>query len=41
MKFGRDPDPSIRFDDGVLHIRTEDRRWMPIRSAFRYVTKRP
>lgn len=35
-----DPDPSARFDDGVLHVRI-DGDWRPIRAAFRYVTQRP
>ncbi|MCA9570118.1 MAG: hypothetical protein KC656_19870, partial [Myxococcales bacterium] len=34
-------DTSIRFDDGVLHIRDSDDQWIPIRAAFRYVTQRP
>jgi len=38
--FDGDPDPSHRFDDGVLHIR-RDGQWHPIRAAFRYVTQRP
>jgi len=36
-----DPDPSARFDDGVLHVRDADGVWHPIRAAFRYVTQRP
>ena len=34
-----DPE-AIRFDDGVLHVPTED-GWTPIRAAVRYVTQRP
>ncbi|MCA9669502.1 MAG: hypothetical protein KC503_28100 [Myxococcales bacterium] len=37
----RDPDPSARFDDGVLHVRDEAGSWHPIRAAFRYVTQKP
>lgn len=33
------PSP-IKFDDGVLHVQTED-GWVPVRAAFRYVTQRP
>lgn len=36
-----DPDPPARFDDGVLHVRTEGGGWRPVRCAFRYVTQRP
>ncbi len=33
--------PRVRFDAGVLEIRTASDEWRPIRSAFRYVTQRP
>ena len=36
-----DPDPSARFDDGVLQVRGAAGAWIPIRAAFRYVTQRP
>lgn len=36
-----DPDPALRFVDGLLEIRDEDGAWQPIRAAFRYVTQRP
>jgi hypothetical protein len=36
-----DPEPSVRFDNGVLMIRDADDQWVPIRAAFRYVTQRP
>lgn len=39
--FDEDPDPKVRFDDGVMHIRDADGVWIPIRAAFRYVTQRP
>ena len=26
---------------GIMHIRTEDRAWHPIRACFRYVTNAP
>ena len=35
-----EPDPVVRFEDGVMQIRT-DAGWKPIRAAFRYVTQRP
>ena len=36
-----DPDPSVRFQSGVLHIRDSKGSWIPIRAAFRYVTQQP
>jgi len=39
--FDGDPDPSHRFEDGVLHVRRPDGSWTPVRAAFRYVTQRP
>lgn len=36
-----DPDPPVRFDDGVMAVRTEGGAWAPIRAALRYVTQRP
>ena len=36
-----DPDPPVRFVDGVMEIRDEAGTWQPIRAAFRYVTQRP
>lgn len=37
----KDPNPPVRFTDGVMEIRDEQDRWHPIRAAFRYVTQRP
>ncbi len=34
-------DPAVRFVDGVMEIRNEEREWLPIRAAFRYVTQKP
>ncbi|MGM0578474.1 MAG: hypothetical protein ACQEXJ_22310 [Myxococcota bacterium] len=34
-------DPHIRFEDRVLHVRTEEGDWRPVRAAVRYVTQRP
>lgn len=36
-----DSGPSARFNDGLLEVRDESGRWVPIRAAFRYVTQRP
>ncbi|MEZ4883602.1 MAG: hypothetical protein R3E32_02605 [Chitinophagales bacterium] len=36
-----DKDPPVKFEDGVMFIRTEDGEWHQIRAAFRYVTQRP
>jgi hypothetical protein len=37
----QDANPSVRFDDGIMHIRDEKGDWHPIRAAFRYLTQRP
>lgn len=37
----RDTDPSVEFRDGVMYVRLEDGKWIPIRAAFRYVTQKP
>ncbi len=34
-------DPPSRFDNGVLEVRDDGGKWIPIRGAFRYVTQRP
>lgn len=39
--FQDDPDPPVRFDDGVMHVRDEAGAWHAIRAAMRYVTQRP
>ena len=36
-----DPDPAVRFEEGVMQVRTEDGSWQPIRAAFRYLTQKP
>jgi hypothetical protein len=36
-----DPDPPVRFEEGIMYVRTDDQEWHPIRAAFRYVTQRP
>ena len=36
-----DPDPPVRFVDGVMEVRDEAGAWNPIRAAHRYVTQRP
>jgi len=36
-----DPDPSVKFEDDIMHIRTEAGEWLPIRAAFRYLTQKP
>jgi hypothetical protein len=38
--FNDDPDPPVRFIDGVLEIRDEG-QWLPMRAAFRYLTQKP
>mgnify|MGYP001942573826 CR=1 FL=1 len=39
--FDDDGDPPARFDNGILHVRSPEGSWRPIRAAFRYVTQRP
>ncbi|MCB0640098.1 MAG: hypothetical protein KDC44_00595 [Phaeodactylibacter sp.] len=39
--YHNDPDPPVRFIDGVMEVRTEAGEWIPIRAAFRYVTQKP
>lgn len=36
-----DVDPPVRWDDGVMSVRTKSNEWKPIRAAFRYVTQKP
>ena len=36
-----DPDPPIRFKDGILFVMGADGEWHQIRAAFRYLTQRP
>ena len=34
-------DPKVRFEDGIMHILNEEKEWIPIRAAFRYLTQKP
>ena len=36
-----DPDPSVQFIDGVMHIKDDKGELIPIRAAFRYLTQKP
>ncbi len=36
-----DPDPGVRFEDGVMHVRNAEGVFIPIRAAFRYLTQKP
>lgn len=36
-----DDDPPVHFKDGVMHVRNEEGKFVPIRAAFRYVTQKP
>lgn len=36
-----DPDPSVHFRDGIMHIKNNDGESIPIRAAFRYLTQKP
>ncbi len=39
--YQRDPDPPVRFEHEIMHVRDERSEWHPIRAAHRYVTQRP
>ena len=39
--YQEDPDPPVRFQEGIMHVRTEENQWVPIRAAFRYLTQKP
>ncbi len=39
--YQNDPDPAVRFQDGVLMVRDAEEQWHPVRAAFRYLTQRP
>ena len=36
-----DPDPNVRFDNGVMYVREEGGDWLPVRAAYRYLTQKP
>jgi hypothetical protein len=36
-----DPDPAVRFEEGLMYIRDEKGEFIPIRAAFRYLTQKP
>lgn len=36
-----DPEPPVRFLDGVMEVRDSANNWHPIQAAFRYVTQKP
>lgn len=36
-----DPDPPVRYEDGIMQVRTPDGSFTPIRAAFRYLTQKP
>jgi hypothetical protein len=39
--YDEDPDPPVKWVDGVMFIRDEEKAWHPIRACFRYVTQKP
>lgn len=39
--FNQDSDPSVRFIDEIMQVRTEDGIWHDIKAAYRYVTQKP
>lgn len=36
-----DENPPVKFENGIMYVRTEDGEWHQIRAAFRYVTQKP
>jgi hypothetical protein len=36
-----DPNPKVKFVEGIMHILDENQDWIPIRAAFRYLTQKP
>ncbi|TPX33368.1 hypothetical protein SmJEL517_g03703 [Synchytrium microbalum] len=39
--FDEDPDPPVKWEDGIMFVRDEAKEWHPIRACFRYVTQKP
>ncbi len=39
--FQDDPDPRVRFTNGVMEVLDRSENWVPIRAAFRYLTQKP
>ena len=39
--YKEDPDPAVKFEDGVMFVRDQNGQWLPIRAAFRYLTQKP
>ena len=39
--YNSDKNPPVRFENGVMEVRTEDNKWHPVRAAFRYLTQKP
>ena len=35
------PRPAVKFENGVMHVRSKGGKWHPIRAAFRYLTQKP
>ncbi|KAI8898808.1 hypothetical protein BC833DRAFT_657495 [Globomyces pollinis-pini] len=36
-----DPNPPVKWEDGVMFVRDGENQWHPIRACFRYVTQKP
>lgn len=36
-----DPDPPVKWIDGLMQVRDKNKKWHPIRACFRYVTQQP
>lgn len=39
--YDSDPNPPVRWVDGVMHVRDQQDEWHPIRACFKYTTQKP
>ncbi|KAJ3139433.1 hypothetical protein HK100_011505 [Physocladia obscura] len=39
--YENDPNPPVRWIDGVMEVRNNEEKWIKIRACFRYVTQKP
>jgi hypothetical protein len=39
--YDEDPNPPVRWEDGVMLVRDAEKNWHRVRACFRYVTQKP
>ncbi|GJM35950.1 MAG: hypothetical protein DHS20C18_49510 [Saprospiraceae bacterium] len=39
--YSKEPNPPVKFVDGIMQVRDTEGQWQPIRAAFRYLTQKP